>query len=261
MSHRPKKRLGQNFLSDQSIIDRMIRMFHIKPTDNVIEIGPGQGALTRKLKTLGKHFACIEYDIDLVNYLKEHHPGLSIYHQDALDFNFSEYAQDKPLRVIGNLPYNISTPILFHLLDQVESINDMHFLLQKEVVQRMCAPPNSKTYGRLSIMVQYICQCEHLFDVANTAFYPAPKVQSAVIHLRPYTVENCPYEKVDLKLLNKVVTTAFCARRKTLSNALKPLFDPEVLQGMDLNLKLRPENLSIADFVMLAKCLSAQQSD
>lgn len=253
MSYKHKKHLGQHFLADQSIIDRMIRVMQLKEADKVIEIGPGQGALTHQLIKKCPDLCCVEYDQDLVKYLNVHLPNLKVVHQDALEFDFREYAQGKPLRIIGNLPYNISTPILFHLLEDIDCIHDMHLMLQKEVVDRICAAPHSKAYGRLSIMVQYLCKCENLFDVPDSAFNPPPKVHSAVAHLTPYPEDAFPFERVNIATLNKVVTTAFTQRRKTIRNALKSLFSAQALEALNIDTHIRPENLEVADFVRLAK--------
>ncbi len=255
MAHRAKKHLGQHFLNDQLIIEQIIRVIRVKETDKLVEIGPGQGALTTHLFEKNPNMACIEFDPDLIEFLTRRYPELKLFYQDALTFDFKEYAGDTPIRVVGNLPYNISTPIIFHLIEQLESIKDMYFMLQKEVVDRICAEPGSKKYGRLSVMVQYACQTFNLFDVPETAFTPPPKVQSAIVHLKPYTQDNFPYEPVDLEALKHVVTSAFSMRRKTLRNALKPLFDAEQLESMDLNLQARPETLSVSDFVYIAKQL------
>lgn len=254
MSHKAKKHLGQNFLTDDKIIDRIVRVIKVQPDDRLVEIGPGQGALTSKLMTKPCKLTCVEFDPELVEMLIRAYPNLEVLYKDALAFDFAEFAGNHQIRVVGNLPYYISTPILFHLIEQKQCIQDMVFMLQKEVVDRICAEPGSKKYGRLSVMVQYACKTQHLFDVPAEAFDPKPKVQSAVVMLSPH--KTSIFKQVPLSLLNEVVSCAFSLRRKTLRNALKPLFTEESLKALDIDLGARPETLSVATFVELAALLA-----
>ena len=254
--HIARKRFGQNFLQDQSIISQLIASVQTQPHQHWVEIGPGLGALTAPLLRTGVRLDVIELDRDLVSLLHtafHGHPQLTIHSADALHFDFTALATDaEKLRVIGNLPYNISTPLLFHLLSNTHCIQDMHFMLQKEVVNRMCAAPGSKQYGRLSVMVQYYCATEWLFDVPPESFDPIPKVMSAIIRLTPHLTP--PVVINDIEQLNRVVTEAFSQRRKTLRNCLKKLFDEEALIHLNIDPNARAETLSLADFAKLS-CL------
>ncbi|HET9843081.1 MAG TPA: 16S rRNA (adenine(1518)-N(6)/adenine(1519)-N(6))-dimethyltransferase RsmA [Gammaproteobacteria bacterium] len=251
----PKKHLGQHFLSDPYIVEQIIRSMHIREEDRIVEIGPGQGALTRQLLKLCNELYAIEYDADLIPYLQNKHPNLNLFHQDALTFDFQQLATEKKLRIIGNLPYNISTPLIFHFLKYSEHIVDMTLMLQKEVAERICANPGSKQYGRLTIMTQYHCSVEKILDVPDTAFFPPPKVQSAVIRLQPFTQENNPFPNISLEVLSKIVTEAFSHRRKTLRNALKLFLTDTTLEKLDIDPQARPETLTIAQFISIAKIL------
>jgi 16S rRNA (adenine1518-N6/adenine1519-N6)-dimethyltransferase len=254
--HQPRKRFGQNFLHDQGIIDRIIRSIGAGPDDHVIEIGPGQGALTRHLASSGCQLTVIELDRDLVARLTADPEltGAAIISADALTVNLTEIAEGKPIRVVGNLPYNISTPLLFHALGHSACIKDMHFMLQKEVVDRMAAAPGGRDYGRLSVMLQYRCQIEPLFMVKPGAFYPPPKVNSAIVRLRP--LQDINPAASDPAKLDQVVRAAFSKRRKTIANSLKPLLSASQLESIDLDPGLRAERLSVADFVSLSNLLS-----
>ena len=196
----------------------------------------------------------IELDRDLVPWLKvkfEKHPDFTLHQADALKFDFAALTNhERPLRIVGNLPYNISTPLIFHLLSYAGLVQDMHFMLQKEVVKRMAAGPGEKAYGRLSIMVQYYCQVDDLFEVPPTAFNPAPKVDSAIVRLTPYTQLPCPVRNI--KTLERVVNTVFQQRRKTLRNGLKGILEPEQLDSLPVDLTRRAETLSLAEFVALS---------
>ncbi len=254
-THRARKRFGQNFLVDLNIIDKIIGALSPKTDDKLIEIGPGQGALTAPLLNACPNLTCIEVDRDLAELLKQRfsadYPAFTLVQADALKTDFSALAVDgEPLRIIGNLPYNISTPLIFHLLSFHQQIKDMHFMLQKEVVDRLAATPGSKAYGRLSVMTQYYCQVQPLFTVPASAFRPAPKVESAVVRLRPH--QQLPYTAQDAEHLASVVRACFQLRRKTLRNCLKSLLDTEQLQQIDIDLTLRPENLSVGDFVQIS---------
>ncbi|QHA84800.1 16S rRNA (adenine(1518)-N(6)/adenine(1519)-N(6))-dimethyltransferase RsmA [Pseudomonas mediterranea] len=257
--HRARKRFGQNFLHDAGVIDRILRSINAKPDDRMLEIGPGQGALTEGLLGSGAQLDVVELDKDLVPILNQQFAGKSNFnlHQgDALKFDFNTLnAAPNSLRVVGNLPYNISTPLIFHLLSNAGLIRDMHFMLQKEVVERLAAGP-VVTGGRLSIMVQYHCRVEHLFNVGPGAFNPPPKVDSAIVRLVPHAV--LPHPAKDHRLLERVVREAFNQRRKTLRNTLKLLLSSAEIEAAGVDGSLRPEQLDLAAFVRLADKLSEQ---
>lgn len=261
LNHTPRKRFGQNFLHDQGIIQRIIDEVAPAPGQHLLEIGPGQGALTSHLAGVGTRLDCIELDRDLAAFLIARHESdahVTIHQQDILKFAI-ESLQPSPhsLRVIGNLPYNISTPVLFHLLRQHESIDDMVFMLQLEVVQRMAAGVGDKNYGRLGLMLQYYCEIEHLFNVPSAAFTPQPKVSSAIVRLRPH--RRLPLAAQDEAVLQNVIRTAFNQRRKTLRNSLKTLVSDEVFATLPIDISQRPENLSLADYVAISDAISAQR--
>ena len=257
MKHTPRKRFGQNFLHDQNIIYNIFSSIQAKPDEHWVEIGPGQGSLTEPLLKLGLRLDVVELDRDLVVFLKDQfgqYSHLQIHSADALKFNFSALAEDnEKLRIIGNLPYNISTPLMFHLLDNTACIDDMHFMLQKEVVDRICAAPGSKKYGRLSVMMQYYCATELLFEVPPESFNPAPKVMSAIVRLVPH--QQPPVQVNDKEMLNRVVTQAFSQRRKTLRNSLKKLIEEDAIIALDIDPALRAEALSLKDFAKLSNLL------
>lgn len=254
--HRARKRFGQNFLRDTGIIDRIIRAIRPNPGQALIEIGPGQGALTAHLAQSGADLTLVELDRDLIPILEgqfSSSPNVHLIQADALKTDFSAFYPDRRLRVVGNLPYNISTPLIFHLLAQHTRVQDMHFMLQKEVVDRLAAAPNTKAYGRLSVMTQYYCRVEPLFEVPPEAFTPRPKVTSAVVKLTPY--EQLPFPAQDATLLQRMVRDAFNQRRKTLRNALKALATPEQIVAAGIDPAARPETLALQDFVTLANSL------
>ncbi|HCA88910.1 MAG: 16S rRNA (adenine(1518)-N(6)/adenine(1519)-N(6))-dimethyltransferase [Legionellaceae bacterium] len=255
MKHYPKKRFGQNFLQDQAIIAQIIAVLALKNHDNVIEIGPGMGALTGYLLTELDKLQVIEIDRDLIAYLQQTfaHTHLHIHHADALTMDYGQWGGEA--RIVGNLPYNISTPLILHLLNYVQNIKDMHFMLQKEVVQRLAACPGTKHYGRLSVMVQYHCQAIELFDVPAAAFFPKPKVNSAIIRLIPYN--KSPYPNIDVRLLEQVVARAFNMRRKTLANNLKGLISREQITALGVDANKRPEQLEVLDFIHLTECVAS----
>lgn len=259
MNHRPRKRFGQNFLHDPGIVHRIIQAIAPQAGDNLVEIGPGQGAITTELLPLVKRMHAIELDRDLVGPLADRCAALGelvIHNRDALKFDFSTLASPQALlRVVGNLPYNISTPLLFHLLDQSAHIRDMHFMLQKEVVERMAAGPGSKTYGRLSVMLQARAQVTSLFHIGPGAFSPPPKVDSAFVRLQPW--DSPPYRIDDQKLFKLVVSQAFSQRRKTLRNSLRQLLPAERIAAAGLDPGTRAEQLSVADFATLANLVTA----
>ena len=259
--HRARKRFGQNFLHDAGVIHRILRSIHARPTDRLLEIGPGQGAITEGLLGSGAKLDVIELDQDLIPLLKLRfgiNPQFTLHQGDALKFDFNTLVQPgEKLRVVGNLPYNISTPLIFHLLAHAGAIEDMHFMLQKEVVERMAAEPGGGDWGRLSIMVQYFCRVEHLFNVGPGAFNPAPKVDSAIVRLVPHSV--LPHPAKDHQLLERVVREAFNMRRKTLRNTLKQLLTAEQIEAAGVDGSKRPEQLDLAAFVRLADQLADQQ--
>lgn len=256
--HRTKKRFGQHFLSDLGIIQTLVQYINPQTAQQIIEIGPGMGALTFPLLERIGSMEVIEIDHDVINHLQtKGGERLTIHNIDALKFDLASLLNDnQKIRVVGNLPYNISTPLIFHLLEYEEYIEDMHFMLQKEVVDRITAPPNSKTYGRLSVMVQYFCNTEYLFHVGPESFSPPPKVDSAVLRLQPWKKK--PYKANDVKLLSQVVAQAFSMRRKTLRNTLKKTFSEEQIQSVGVNPTQRAETLSVKNFVDLSNLITAK---
>jgi len=257
MEHRARKRFGQHFLHDRGIIQRILAALAPQPGDIIVEIGPGLGALTRPLLEHCAPLHVVELDRDLAARLRAEFPPerLVVHEADALKFDFRALAGDRRLRIVGNLPYNVSTPLLFHLLDQADCISDMLFMLQKEVVERMAATPGSKDYGRLSVMLQWRLQVEKLFDVRPGAFTPPPKVDSAVVRLTPHAAPLVAVDDADA--LARVVRAAFSQRRKTLRNTLRGLLTPEALQALDIDPTRRAETLSLAEFARLANSLAA----
>lgn len=250
--NRPRKRFGQHFLHDPHVIARIIQAIAPRPDDQLIEIGPGRGALTLPLLAQVQQLDIVEIDRDLVQWWREQaHDKLSIHAGDALKMAFCPLQRDpaRKLRIIGNLPYNISTPILFHLFEQLHCIEDMHFMLQKEVVDRMCASAGDPDYGRLSVMVQYYCEVTQLFDVAAGAFSPPPKVESSIVRLRPHPANAFA---VNPHHLQRLVTQAFSQRRKTLRNSLKAWFSAEDIAQLGIDPGIRPEQLDLAAFIKLA---------
>ncbi|MGD9108541.1 MAG: 16S rRNA (adenine(1518)-N(6)/adenine(1519)-N(6))-dimethyltransferase RsmA [Gammaproteobacteria bacterium] len=273
--YQPRKRFGQNFLQDEGVIAQIVAAINPQEDDLMVEIGPGLGALTCELLPRLRKLHVIEFDRDLVPQLKQHCADLGelIVHQaDVLEFNFSSLittamdpavkprddkmrdsrddTKEKKLRVVGNLPYNISSPIIFHLLKFAPLIKDMHFMLQKEVVDRLSASVGTKAYGRLTVMVQYFCEVEKLFDVEPNAFYPKPKVTSSFVRLTPH--KKLPMQAKDFTKFAEIVKIAFNQRRKTLRNALKSIITAEGLEKLGIDAKLRPEQLSVADYVKIS---------
>ena len=254
----PKKQLGQHFLHDAGIVDRIVRAVDPKPGDALVEIGPGQGAITFPLLRRHGALTVIEFDRDLITPLSEAAHGLgdlTIVHKDVLKVDFGKLAGEQPIRLVGNLPYNISTPILFHVLEHAEAIVDMHFMLQKEVVERMGADPGSKTYGRLSVMLQAVCTVEPLFGVPPSAFRPPPKVDSAVVRLRPRPAGELGVG--DAALFERVVREAFGQRRKTLRNALQLVCDAAAIEAAGLRPDARAEQVPVQGFINLSRSLEA----
>jgi 16S rRNA (adenine1518-N6/adenine1519-N6)-dimethyltransferase len=256
MSHafnKPRKRFGQHFLHDQYVIARIIQAINPQAEDQLIEIGPGRGAITLPLLEHVRQLAIIEIDRDLVQWWQtQSHPNLIIHARDALKIDYCALQNDpqRKLRIVGNLPYNISTPILFHLFEHLHCIQDMHFMLQKEVVDRMCAAAGSPDYGRLSVMVQYYCEVTQLFDVSAGAFTPPPKVESSIVRLRPHAPGKY---QVDQQTLQQIVAQAFSQRRKTLRNSLKHWFSADQIQAIGIDPGIRPEQLDLAAFIKLAQ--------
>lgn len=260
MSHQPRKRFGQNFLRDERVVHAIVAAISPRPNEHLVEIGPGEGALTRLLLPECERLDLVELDRDLVEYLRKSFAGvskLSVHSADATKFEFSSLATGKRLRVIGNLPYNVSTPLLFHLFEQSDVIQDMHFMLQKEVVDRLCAQPGEKEYGRLGIMASYYCAMEPLMDVRPESFYPRPKVLSSVVRLIPH--ERKPVE-IGPEWLGRVVVAAFSQRRKTLRNSLSGLFDEKEIASAGIDAGTRAETLSLEDFASLAGLLREKQT-
>lgn len=259
--HQARKRFGQNFLVDQQIIQKIVSAIGPKAEDNLIEIGPGMAAITEYLVQHCPAMTLVELDRDLVDHLHEKFrnlPHLTIHSGDALQTDFTQFYDKRKLRLVGNLPYNISTPLLFHLLSVRDIIKDMHFMLQREVVDRLGAQPGSKNYGRLSVMIQYHCRVMPLIPVPPSAFRPAPKVQSAVVRLTPHTHISKSAE--NLKIFAKVVNISFQQRRKTLKNCLIEFADH--LTGVDSSFDLgrRPQQLSVHEFVDLANIINSSMS-
>lgn len=269
--HTPRKRFGQNFLRDDAVINAIARAIAPHESEHLVEIGPGEGALTQSLVSSNCRLDAIELDRDLHTHLLAAfsiHPGFRLHSADALRFDFSELVDDteparegtqQRLRIVGNLPYNISTPLIFKLLDNAPIIADMHFMLQREVVERLAASPGSKDWGRLGIMAQYQCEVSHLFDVPPEAFFPPPKVQSAIVRLTPH-IKN-PHPPCELESLRTVVKSAFAQRRKTLRNNFKDIFSDAQLAELNIDPAARAETLALADFVSLANLYSAAARD
>lgn len=254
MQHIPRKRFGQHFLRDQGVIHKIVAALAPQTKDHLIEIGPGQGAITLPVLRIAKSLEAIELDRDLIPELKErcHHAGnLEVHEADVLEFNFLSIKQDdRLLRIFGNLPYNISTPLLFHLMDFEDIIADMLFMVQKEVGDRLSAETDTEHYGRLSVMIQYHWQVDLLFDVPPGAFHPPPKVTSSIVRLKPYAVY--PDRAKNYSTFASVVKHAFGQRRKTLRNSLKGIVSDEIWEQLSIKSNLRAENLSVNDFVMIA---------
>ena len=253
-AHRPRKRFAQHFLTDPGVVDEIVRSIRPSGNDIVVEIGPGLAAITAPLLADAGSMHAIELDRDLAAQLRQRfqdEPKLTIHEADALRFDYSTLGEG--LRVVGNLPYNISTPLLFHLLDYRAHIADMHFMLQKEVVARMAAPPGSKAYGRLGIMLGCYFDIEALFDVDRQAFDPPPDVTSAIVRLTP--LPEGTYDVQDAAKLSRLVATAFSQRRKTVRNALRKVADEALLESVGIDPSLRPEAIAIAEYVRLANTL------
>jgi 16S rRNA (adenine1518-N6/adenine1519-N6)-dimethyltransferase len=249
--HRPRKRFGQHFLTDRAFIDRIVEAVRPQPDDLMVEIGPGLGALTGPLSQHTDHLHAIEIDRDVVGELRHRFPPerLTLHQADALGFDFGSLGPR--LRVVGNLPYNISSPLLFRVGSASAGLVDCHFMLQKEVVDRMAAAPGSKIYGRLSVMIQYRFAVQKLFNVPAGAFRPSPKVESAFVRLLPHA--SLPLTPADEQVLSRMVAKAFSQRRKTVRNALADYVSETELAELGIEPRLRPENLSVDTYIRLAK--------
>jgi 16S rRNA (adenine1518-N6/adenine1519-N6)-dimethyltransferase len=259
-AHRPRKRFGQHFLTDPGVIDAIVRTIDPRPQDTIVEIGPGQGAITEPLARKAGRLHCVELDRDLAAALRRRFDGrntVSIHEADALEFDFCSLGES--LRIVGNLPYNISTPLLFHLIDNCDCIDEMYFMLQKEVVERMTAGPGSKAYGRLGIMLGCHLSVETLFDVGPQCFDPPPAVMSAVVRLMPLGSARPAID--DERLLGRIVATAFSQRRKTLRNALKTILADTELRSLGIDPGDRPESIPVSDYVVLANYVSRRGVD
>lgn len=253
MRHNPRKRFGQNFLIDQYIVSQIIAAIHPQQNDRIVEIGPGLGALTRPLLQAVDHLDVVEIDRDIVARLSKEfsQEKLTIHATDALRFDFSALGNN--LRIVGNLPYNISTPLLFHLSQFSEHIADMHFMLQKEVVERIVGMPATSDYGRLSVMLQYRFDMDYVFSVPAESFSPAPKVESAIVQMIPRPKSSMHAQ--DEALLSQVVSAAFSQRRKTLRNTLRDYLNTDDFSTLGIDSGLRAENLSVENFVAIANFL------
>lgn len=249
----PKKSLGQNFLHERGVVERIVLAVNSQPGERLVEIGPGQGAMTFPLLKRHGALTAIEFDRDLLEPLTLQaaaHGTLDLIHANVLDVDFTALAGDGPIRLVGNLPYNLSSPILFHALDHAAVITDMHFMLQKEVVERMASGPGSKVYGRLSVMLQAYCTVTMLFVVGPGAFRPPPKVDSAVVRLTPRPASQVGID--DPRRFANIVRAAFGQRRKTLRNALSTLMEADTIAAAGIDPQARAEQLAVADFVRLA---------
>lgn len=251
-----RKRFGQNFLTDRGVIERIVRGINPIPGDKLVEIGPGLGALTGPLLQLAGELDVIELDRDIIPILSHNcgHLGRLRVHQcDVLEFDFGQLASERSLRIVGNLPYNISTPIIFHLVDHAALIRDMYFMLQKEVVERLAAQPNNADYGRLTVMAQLHFAITPLFLVPPTAFSPQPKIESAIVRLVPHI--SPPFDLCSHRTFAELVKRAFSQRRKTLHNALRDLCDDTMLQQAGIDPGQRAQELTLAQFALLANLL------
>ncbi|WP_027849339.1 16S rRNA (adenine(1518)-N(6)/adenine(1519)-N(6))-dimethyltransferase RsmA [Marinospirillum minutulum] len=257
--HKARKRFGQNFLQDTGMIRKIVRAIAPAGKDHLVEIGPGMGAITELLLEENGQLDVIELDRDLVPGLRVkffNYPEFTLHEADALKFDFAQLRQaDEKLRIVGNLPYNISTPLIFHLLSFQGLIQDMHFMLQKEVVERLAAKPGTGEWGRLSVMAQYYCDIENLFLVPPECFKPQPKVESAIVRMTPK--QQPTHQALDEKILGETLRLAFAQRRKTLRNNMKGYVTAEQLEALDLDPQRRPETLNLEEFVKLANFRAA----
>jgi 16S rRNA (adenine1518-N6/adenine1519-N6)-dimethyltransferase len=259
MGHRARKRFGQNFLTDPLIIQRIVNTINPVAGQLILEIGPGQAALSRPLAESDAELHLLEIDRDLAARLQAWFGPSSqprVHTGDALTTDFSEIVEGRRFRLVGNLPYNISTPLLFHILQWSDLVIDMHFMLQQEVVKRMAADPGGKAWGRLSVMCQYYCEITPLFDVPPEAFTPAPKVQSMFVKLVPHTQP--PVAIKDMAVFQQLVTQAFSMRRKTLRNCLRGMLDTSMIEAAGIDPGLRPETLGLKEFAALSEILESK---
>lgn len=254
-THRPRKRFGQHFLTDSHVIVRILDAIRPSEQDHIVEIGPGQGALTDALANRARRLTLVELDRDLVGRLQQRyaqHEHVDIISADALTVDFTAFGDR--LRIVGNLPYNISTPLLFHLRQSAHHVSDMHFMLQKEVVDRIAATPGSKHYGRLSVMLQCCFDTTSLFDVGPDAFNPPPKVNSSIIRLSPLAIVD---PATQTQAFADLVLQAFSQRRKTIRNSLRQQLSVAQISAAQVDPGARPETLSVADFARLCACAIA----
>lgn len=255
----PRKRFGQHFLTDTHVLQEIIACLALQKTDHVVEIGPGKGALTQYLLSELDHLNAVELDRDLIAYLQQHFHSnsLTIFSADALNFSYASLSKNKrDLRIVGNLPYHISTPLLFKLFSEMDTIYDMHFMLQKEVVLRLTAEMGSEDYGRLSVMTHYFCECDYLFTVPPDAFDPPPKVESAMVRLVPH--QQTLLSPAEFHAFSDVVKEAFNFRRKKLSNSLKRLIDANTLRSLRIDVNARPQDISVADYIRIGQSISVR---
>lgn len=255
LKHRPRKRFGQNFLQDASVIRKIVDALASAPDDVVVEIGPGLGALTRELLAAVKTLHVVELDRDLAAQLPQrlgYPPNLIVHQADALQFDFGQFwiNTQKPIKIVGNLPYNVSTPLILRLMHTCPEVDRLVFMVQAEVADRLVAKPGNKDYGRLTIMTQYFCQMETLFEVSNQAFYPIPKVMSAVIACFPH--RPLPHIAHHFSVFEQLVKQAFGQRRKTIANTLKTRVSIEQLETAGISPQVRPEQVSLEQFVRLS---------
>ena len=256
--HIAKKRFGQNFLVDEAVISNIFNCLNVTSSDNVLEIGPGLGALTNRLVNLCKNLFVVEIDKDIIPKLKNKFDNLSnftLFNQDILEFSLDEnifklLKTDEKLKVVGNIPYNISTPIIFKFIEQIDKISDINFMVQEEVADRLTSPPGSRNYGRLSVMTQYFCRIEKLIVVDASSFSPKPKVSSAFIKFTPHSV--LPNKAKNFNTFGKIVGLAFNQRRKTIGKIFKDIISKEALTQLNIDVSVRPENLTIAEFVKIS---------
>ena len=256
MKHRARKRFGQNFLTDQAVVGAIVDAIAPERGQLIVEIGPGQAALTRPLAASGAELHLVEIDRDLAARLEQElrdQENVHLHCADALKLDFGELTGHRRFRLVGNLPYNISTPLLFHVLQWSGHIQDMYFMLQQEVVDRMAAQPGSKAWGRLSVMCQYHCSVTRLFDVPPTAFTPAPRVQSAIVRLAP-RIEP-PADVGNKAAFDRLVSRAFAMRRKTLRNNLKGLLASTEIESLGIDPGRRPETLSLEELAALSRLI------
>ncbi len=252
----PDKRLGQHFLKNPVVIENLVAFIKPNTHNHMVEIGPGLGALTKQLRSKVARLDVIEFDRQLAKYLQDSHSTsltIRVHYEDALQFDLNGILDNSTskIRLVGNLPYNIATALLFHYLEQLHCIADMHFMFQKEVVDRICAKPGERCYSRLTVMVQYSCQTDWLCDIPPDAFQPPPRVMSSFVRLQPRASN--PYGVVDQRALAYIVKRAFSQRRKMIRNNLAGLFSPEQLGALHIAPDLRPQQITIAQFVRLAQ--------